>query len=131
MNSPLTRFAFLAGAVYFTCMAVAHFFGLKCPLLFVYYDTPFYAYQDKIISFAVMSYVALFYLAARSRDTIPVALAVMGLTILGLAHVNASGALAEVLSDGQSTMPYWIQVGLFAVYWLVLAGLWRRDKPAA
>ena len=127
MNSALTKWAFLAGVAYFCCMAVAHFFGLKYPLLFVYYDTPFYAYQDKIISFAVVAYVALFYLAARNRDAGPAALMVMAITVLGLAWVNGSQALADVLTEGQSTMPYWIQVGLFAVYWLVLAALWRRD----
>jgi len=131
MNSTLTRLGFMAGALYFCCMATAHFLGLKYPLLFVYYDTPFYAYQDKIISFAVLAYVALFYQAARSRESIPAALVVMGLTILGLAGVNLSEDLAQVLEPGQSTMAYWIQVGLFAVYWLVLAGLWRRDAQPA
>lgn len=108
------------GAVYFTGMSLAHFFGLKYPLLFVYYDTPFYAYQGKIISFAVLSYVALFYLAARRCRW-------RWATVLGLASINVSDALAQVLAEGQSTAPYWIQMGLFAIYWLVLAGLWRRD----
>jgi hypothetical protein len=61
MNSKPTKYAFLAGVAYFCCMAFAHFFGVKVPVLFVYYDTPFYAYQDKIISFAVCAYIALFY----------------------------------------------------------------------
>ena len=96
MNSPLLRYALLAGAVYFCCMAVAHFFGIKLPLLFVYYDTPFYAYQDKIISFAVVSYIALFYSAAQHRVVVPAALVVLGATVLGLASVNGSDALASV-----------------------------------
>ena len=50
----LLHFALLAGVAYFCAMAVAHFFGIKWPLLFVYYDVPFHAYQDKIISFAVV-----------------------------------------------------------------------------
>jgi hypothetical protein len=104
MNSPLTRYAFLAGAANFSCMALAHFFGIKQPLLFVYYDTPFHAYQDKIISFAVTAYIALFWLASKSREAVPAALIVMALTVLGLASVNMSDALASVLT-----------------------GLWRRD----
>ena len=90
-------------------MAVAHYFGIKQPLLFVYYDTPFYAYQDKIISFAVVSYVALFYSAAKQRTVVPAALVVLGVTVLGLASINMSDALASVLQEGQSTAPYWIQ----------------------
>jgi hypothetical protein len=42
MNSQLTKIAFLSGAAYFCCMATAHFFSIKVPILFVYYDTPFY-----------------------------------------------------------------------------------------
>ncbi len=50
----LLRLALWGGAACFCCMAVAHFFGLKYPLLFVYHDVPLYAHQDKIISFAVV-----------------------------------------------------------------------------
>jgi hypothetical protein len=114
--------------MYFICMAVAHYFGIKQPLLFVYYDTPFYAYQDKIISFAVMSYVALFYSASQHRTVVPAALFVLGVTVLGLASVNLSDALASVLQEGQSTTPYWIQTGLIAVYFTVLLVLYLRDK---
>lgn len=46
MHSKANQYAFLAGVVYFSCMAFAHFFGIKVPVLFVYYDTPYYAYQD-------------------------------------------------------------------------------------
>ena len=128
MNSPLLKYGLLAGMVYFFCMAVAHYFGIKQPLLFVYYDTPFYAYQDKIISFAVVSYIALFYSAAQHRAVVPAALIVMGVTVLGLASINVSDALASVLNEGQSTTPYWIQTGLIAAYFVVLLVLYLRDK---
>lgn len=128
MNSPLLKYALLAGAAYFCCMAVAHYFGFRQPLLFVYYDTPFYAYQDKIISFAVVSYVALFYSAAQQRAVVPAVLFVLGVTVLGLASVNESDALAAVLEEGQSTLPYWIQTGLIAVYFIVLLVLYLRNR---
>jgi len=128
MNSPLLKYALLAGAVYFCCMAAAHYFGIKLPLLFVYYDTPFYAYQDKIISFAVVSYIAMFYSAAQHRAVVPAALLVLGVTVLGLASVNESDALASVLEEGQSTLPYWAQTGLIAAYFVVLLVLYLRDK---
>jgi hypothetical protein len=128
MNSRLLRLGLLAGVVYFCCMAVAHYFGIKQPLLFVYYDTPFHAYQDKIIAFAVVSYVALFYSAAQHRTVVPAALIVLGVTVLGLASVNVSDALASVLKDGQSTTPYWIQTGLIAAYFVGLLALYFRDR---
>ena len=128
MNSPLLKYGLLAGVIYFVCMAFAHYFGVKQPLLFVYYDTPFYAYQDKIIAFAVAAYVALFYSAAKQRTVVPAALVVLAITVLGLASINLSDALASVLQEGQSTTPYWIQTGLIAVYFIVLLVLYLRDR---
>jgi hypothetical protein len=115
----LLRASLWCGVAYFCCMAVAHFFGLKYPLLFVYYDVPFYAYQDKIIAFAVVAYVCLFANAALHRSGIPAALAALGMTVAGLSAVNASDALASVL-EGRSTFAYWLQTGLIAGYFLWL-----------
>ncbi len=128
MNSPLTKYAFLAGVVYSFCMAVAHFFGIKVPILFVYYDTPFYAYQDKVISFAVCAYIGLFYSAAQSRSIALNAIIVLAVTVLGLASVNLSNALASVLKDGQSTLPYWLQTAVIASYLIVLIIFYIKDR---
>lgn len=124
MNSKLLNASLWAGVAYFCCMAVAHFFGLKYPLVFVYYDVPYHAYQDKIISFAVVAYICLFYTAATNRATVPAALVALGVTVLGLSAVNMSEALQSVLG-GRSTAMYWAQTGLIAVYfaWLVVCYL--------
>lgn len=131
MNSKLTRFAFLAGAAYFCCMAVAHFLGFKLPILFVYFDTPFYAYQDKIISFAVCAYIALFYSAAKHRDVALNAITVLAITVAGLCAVNLSEALNSLLEPGQSLLPYWLQTGMIAFYCLILLGLYLKDGKAS
>jgi hypothetical protein len=115
----LLRLALWAGAAYFCCMAVAHFFGLKYPLLFVYYDVPFFAYQDKIISFAVVAYICLFVNAALDRNAVPAAIVALGVTVLGLSAVNGSDALETVL-DGRSPIAYWMQTGLIALYFILL-----------
>lgn len=130
MNSKLTQFALYSGVAYFCCMAIAHFFGIKVPVLFVYYDTPFYAYQDKIISFAVCAYIGLFYSAAKHRDVVPTALIVLALTVIGLAMVNVSDALAQVLAQGQTTLPYWLQTGAIGGYLLALVVLYSKDGKA-
>ena len=131
MNTNLTKYAFLAGAVYFCCMAVAHFFSVKLPILFVYYDTPFYAYQDKIISFAVCAYIALFYAASKQRSAAPCAIMVLAITVLGLSAVNLSEALASVLSEDQSTLPYWLQTCAIGLYLILLLVLYIRDGKYA
>lgn len=127
------RFALWAGVAYFCCMAAAHFFSFKYPLLFVYYDVPFHAYQDKIISFAVVAYVCLFANAALHRSGVPAALVALGMTVLGLSAVNGSAALAAVL-DGRPTFAYWLQTGLIAGYFGLLVALHlvgRRATDAA
>ena len=129
-NNPpplLLRLALWAGAAYFCCMAVAHFFGLKYPLLFVYYDVPFYAYQDKIISFAVVAYICLFVNAALDRRAVPAALVALGVTVLGLSAVNGSDALETVL-DGRSPIAYWMQTGLIALYFILLIVLYAVGR---
>jgi len=130
MNSTATRYAFLAGVVYFAAMAVAHFFGIKVPVLFVYYDTPFYAYQDKIIAFAVVAYMGLFCAASKYRDVALTAIIVGAVTVLGLSSVNLSDALASVMAEGQTTTPYWLQTGMLGLYELVLIVLYVRDGRA-
>ena len=123
----LLRLALWALAAYFCCMAVAHFFGLKYPLLFVYYDVPFYAYQDKIISFAVVAYICLFVNAALDRRAVPAALVALGVTVLGLSAVNGSDALETVL-DGRSPIAYWMQTGLIALYFILLIVLYAVGR---
>jgi len=123
----ILRLALRGGVAYFCCMAVAHFFGLKYPLLFVYYDVPFYAYQDKIISFAVVAYICLFANAASNRSAVPAAIVALGVTVLGLSAVNASDALGSVL-DGRSTLAYWVQTGLIAAYFVLLLGLYAAGE---
>jgi hypothetical protein len=118
-----------AGTVYFVAMATAHFFGLKYPLLFIYYDVPFYEYQDKIISFCAFTYACLFHAAAQNLETVPSALVSMIGTVLGLSYINASTALSGVLKGGPTTA-YWLQTGLIASYLLVLCGLYF-SSPAA
>lgn len=127
MNSQLTKLAFLSGAAYFCCMAIAHFFSIKAPILFVYYDTPFYSYQDKIISFAVCAYIALFYSASQNRAVALNAIIVLAITVVGLSFVNVSSDLASVLKEGQSTIPYWLQTGAIAGYLIILIVLYTKD----
>jgi len=127
MNSLLTKYAFLSGAAYFFCMATAHFFSIKVPVLFVYYDTPFYSYQDKIISFSVCAYIALFYSASQHRAVALNAIVVLAITVVGLGFINISSDLASVLKEGQSTLPYWLQTGAIAGYLIFLLALYIKD----
>ena len=126
-SSKLLDWGLWACVAYFCCMATAHFFGIKVPVLFVYYDTPFFAYQDKIISFAVVAYIALFYSAARVREVVPAALVTFWLTAAGLAHVNLSDALADLKGD-KSMTAYWAQTAMIGGIAMCLTALYIKTN---
>lgn len=119
-SEAILKYSLLAGSVYFSCMALAHYLGEKAPLLFVYYDVPSHHYQDLIISFCAAGYAAFAYAAARNRSVVPAFLLAMAFVVLGLANINASGYLEAMMPEGATTVPYWLQAGLIATYtaWL-------------
>lgn len=127
--SPLLRSLLLVCVAFFVCMGLAHFFSFKLPVLFVYWDTPFYAYQDKIIAFTLITYAALFLAASRHRIVVPYALVSIWGTVFGLCLVNVSDALAEVLNGG-GVGAYWLITAALGGLAVVLTGLWLREDAA-
>lgn len=121
LNETILKYSFLTCTIYFICMAIAHFFSIKLPILFVYYDVPFYAYQDKIISFCVVTYAILFFGAFRHIAIAPYAILSLVGTVLGLSLINFSSDLSAVLK-GNGTLVYWLQTGMigFILIWLVI-----------
>ncbi|MFM8635258.1 MAG: hypothetical protein ACKOEX_10685, partial [Planctomycetia bacterium] len=51
----------------------------------------------------------------------------LGFTVLGLSAVNISDALETVL-DGRTTIAYWAQTGLIALYFILLVLLHAAGK---
>jgi hypothetical protein len=111
-NGFFLRAALLAGTGYFIAMTTAHFFSFKKPLLFIYYDTPFYAYQDKIISFCALVYAMIFHAAAGNPSIVPLAIRSLVVTVVGLSLVTTSSALKDVVPATHDFTPYWIQTGV-------------------
>ncbi len=112
------------GMSYMTAMCLAHFFSFKYPLLFVYWDTPFYAYQDKIISFCVATFALIFQYAANDLRAVSLARNALLCVVGGLTAVNLSADLQAVIPAKSNNMLwYWAQTGVFAataawvMYW--------------
>eukprot|EP00039_Didymoeca_costata_P024027 m.9034 g.9034 ORF g.9034 m.9034 type:complete len:140 (+) comp3996_c0_seq1:88-507(+) len=124
----LLRMALQTGVLYFISMATAHFTSFKVPLLFVYYDVPFYAYQDSIIAFCVLTYCLLFIAASEHRVIVPYALACMFFTTVGLMNVNLHSDLQKAIGEGNSTMNYWIQTAGVGFYGAVLFYLYLTQE---
>jgi hypothetical protein len=124
----LLSIALYANVGYFAAMSAAHWAGVKVPVLFIYYDTPFHAYQDKIIAFCAGTFAILNLAAARHRVVVPYAVASFALTTAGLSAINASGDLRKVLPEGASTGAYWLQTGMIGALTGTLALLYSASS---
>jgi len=92
-STAILKWLLLAGAVYFSAIAIVHMFRIKIPLLFMYYDVPSYGYQDRIISFLSFGWSVFLFMASidptRNRDAVK-AIVIAGLAaIFGLNIINS------------------------------------------
>ena len=113
-----------ANVAYFFAMSVAHWVGFKVPVLFIYYDVPFYAYQDKIISFCAATYALLNFAAVCNHSVVPFVIASLVLTTAGLSAINASDDLQQALPHQAPTTAYWMQTAMIGVLTAVIAILY-------
>ena len=104
--------ALKANVMYFVAMSAAHWSGWKVPILFIYYDTPYYSYQDKIISCCAATYAILNLAAVKHLSVVPYVIASLALTTTGLCAINSSNDLHSILPTGAVTKAYWLQTGV-------------------
>ena len=64
----LLKALLMAGALYFFAIAVAHMLGIKVPMLYIYFNVPSNAYQDRIISFLSFGWSVFLFSAARDPE---------------------------------------------------------------
>lgn len=88
------KWLLFVGALYFMGVSMAHMLGIKVPLLFVYYNAPSYAYQDRIISF--LSFGWSMFLFTVSRDPVKNRDAVKAVLIAGLAALFGLNVINSV-----------------------------------
>ena len=74
--------------------------------------------------------VVKFVSAACARDAVAPALVAIWVTVLGLSAVNLSNAL-EIVLAGRSTVIYWAEIALLALYALCLTIFWLQSGLAA
>ena len=90
----------LLGSIYFFGVSVAHLFSLKIPGLFIYFNVPSYAYQDKIISFLAFGWaISLFvgFINPLANKGIIKSFIIAGLgAIIGLSIINLSADFNEL-----------------------------------
>ncbi len=122
----ILRYSLIAGAVYFFCISMVHFFGIKVPGLFIYYDIPSYGYQDRIVSLLAFGWFLFFMLGSilvKKGEVKYAGVNVMAgvFALVTLIVINSSPGL-KLLATMESIRNYWIEVTILAVYlsWLLV-----------
>lgn len=84
----------LAGSFYFFLVSIVHFFEIKVPVLFIYFNVPSYHYQDRIISFLALGWSIFLFTAfsnPQKQDALMKAILVAGgVAVFGLFAINSS-----------------------------------------
>lgn len=130
-NSEILRVSVLAGSVYFSLVAVAHLSGLKIPGLFIYFELPSYAFQDKIVALFALGWAVFFYTA--SKDPLKYIKLVEAIIISGAAAIiilfiiNLSTDFSS-LNKLTDIKIIWLQTSLLFIYWLWLVVFYFKIK---
>jgi hypothetical protein len=118
-----------AGSLYFFLVSVAHAAGFKVPGLFIYFDVPSYAYQDRIIAFLSLGWSILFWIVAldpdRDRRMLAGILVMGSAGTFGLVYINLTTNFSSIQA-GLRPGAYWIATALLAGYLLLLIFLTLR-----
>ncbi len=115
----------LAGAIYFFTVALVHFFGIKVPMLFVYYDVESTTYQDRIISVLSFLFSVFLYSGYKLANTEIVKYILFGgiIAIIGLASNNFFTRITF-----RNNPIYWIEIGLLGLYVIGLVIFYKKSK---
>lgn len=121
-----------AGFIYFFLMAAAHFIRFKVAGLYIYFQVPSYAYQDKIISVLVMGW-ALFYLQAamdpvRNLAVVRTLIASGTLALIGLS-INTVLLDSSLLNSVLQPVYIWIHLAALFTYLLALTYSYVKISP--
>lgn len=122
------KFTLYLGSAYFTLMSIAHLIGIKVPGLFIYYNVPSNAYQDRIIALLVYGWAVIFYTAAKtnSKDLIK-AIMLIGYTAISiLSFINLTTDFSTY-SDSINPTIFHLEVGGLLLYLMWLAISYKKE----
>ncbi len=133
MSNPqrILKWSLLAGAVYFLGIALVHMLGIKIPLLFIYFNVPSHAYQDRIISFLAFGWAVFLYTAftdPKKQAALVRAILVAGAgAIVGLSIINLTTDF-QAYDPALNSAVFWGETAGVFVYWLWLVIFYVRGR---
>jgi hypothetical protein len=136
LKSPdkVLKWSLLGGAIYFLLVAIVHMTGIKVPGLYIYFNVPSYAYQDRIIALLSFGWCMFLYSgfkltgAGLIRPVRYIILAGIA-AIICLLLINNSEEIKE-LATNRSRWIYMIETMILFIYtiWLMILYIYCRRK---
>jgi len=133
-NNKILSYSLFAGAFYFLAVATVHMLGIKVPMLFIYFNVPSYAYQDRIISFLAFGWAIFLFTAARdvvkNVQLVKAILIAGGSAIVGLSIINATTDF-HALDPAINVAVFWIETAVLLLYvlWLTVFTVRAQIDP--
>ena len=126
------KWSLFAGSIYFLLISLTHLSGIKIPMLYIYYNIPSYAYQDRIISALTFGWSMFFYTGfylVRINQVRPVKyILISGLVaIIALLFINNSPSLRQLASPDM-LWAYLFETMILLCYqgWLIICYIRSR-----
>lgn len=128
----LLSWSLLGGAIYCFLIIFAHVFGLKTPILFIYFNVPSYIYQDMIIAFLSFGFGMFLYAGyssiKRNQILITKYIIIAGIgVVLGLININAFTDFSFFENEFSLTIKvshFWSETVLVFIYVLWISILY-------
>ena len=122
-QNQILKWSLFAGALYFFSVAVVHMLGIKVPMLFIYFNVPSNAYQDRIISFLAFGWAVFLFTAftnPQKQSALVKAVLVAGAgALIGLCINNLFTDFQSFSSDINVNV-FWLETTGIFIYWLWL-----------
>lgn len=123
------KIALIGGTLYFLAIAMVHMIGLKVPGLYIYFNTPSFLYQDRIIGLLVFGWACFFWMISQQLHLARYVLLPLFVALGVLALINVSTDFEGAARD-VGTWPYWLEWCGLCIYGIILLLLVRRYKKA-
>ena len=125
-HKSVLKYLLLAGAVYFTAVALAHLLGKKIPGLFIYYNVPSTRYQDQIISFLAFGWACFFFAVSNNLKMIWYLLVAGIVAVAAIANINITNDFRQLAGVGKTA--FWLQAAVLTIYAISLVILSLKQE---
>jgi len=123
IHNQILKWSLFAGALYFFSISIVHVLGIKVPMLFIYFNVPSNAYQDRIISFLAFGWAAFLFTAftdPQKQSALIKAILIAGAgALIGLC-INNLFTDFQSFSTGINLNIFWLETTGIFIYWLWL-----------